>query len=274
MGMSFLASMILASCGGGGGSSSSAMVLTLSATTVASGSPVTATITLKSQTGAPLNGVKVLVVSNDASVLDSVEGYTNIDGIANLQLPTKWISSDKTINVVANSKDITSSSVVALIVTAPKLTCSIPTEIAPPAWNSNYAFIGKTITANYQLKLADGNGSPISNQVVSLYIDSLTNKNSNDQIVYTPVQGSMIIAPPGVFTGTTDSSGIVIIPMYIQMALAQPSPCSTDPVTGVFKCTGKALSIMTANWRAVAQFAGQTITTTGASLITFTNTGV
>ncbi len=267
---------LLTSCGGGAGTSSSSgsLSLALSATTVASGSPVTATITLASQTGAPVNGVRVRVVSNDPTVLDSVEGYTNTSGIANLQLPTKWISADKTITVAANSDGITPSTTISLKVLAPKLTCSIPAEISPPTWNSNFAFIGKTITSNYQLKFVDGNGNPIANQVISLYIDSLTNKDVNDQIVYTPVQGSMIVAPPGVFTGTTDSSGIIIIPMYVQMALAQPAPCSTDPATGVFKCTGKALSIMTANWRAVALFAGQTITTTGSSLITFTNTGV
>lgn len=264
----------LAGCGGGAGSSSpsASLTLALSSASVASGSPVTATVTLSSLTGAPVNGVKVKVVSNDPSVLGTVEGYTNTNGVANISLPTRWISSDRTITVAANADGITPSQTLNLTVLAPKLTCSIPAEITPPSWNSNYAFIGKTITSNYQLKFVDGDGNPIPNQVISLYIDSLTNKGVDDQIVYTPVQGSMIIAPPGVFTGTTDSSGIVIIPMYVQMALAQPVPCKTED--GVFKCTGTALSIMTANWRAVAQFAGQTITTTGSTLITFTNTGV
>lgn len=268
---------LLSACGGGAGSGApnANLDLSLNSSEIASGSAISATITLTAQTtGAALNGIRVRVVSSDTTVAESVEGYTNSAGIAVLGVPTKWIASDKTITLRAESDGITSSANFALKVLAPKLTCSIPLEISPPTWNNNYAFIGKTIVSNYQLKFVDGSGNPIPNQSVSLYIDSLTNKDVNDQIVYTPVQGSMIIAPPGVFTGTTDSSGIIIIPMYIQMAMAQPAPCATDATTGVLKCTGKALSIMTANWRAVAQFGGHTITTTGSSLITFTNTGV
>ena len=271
--------MLLSACGsgsGGGGivSSSGSLAMTLNSTTVAAGNPVTATVTLTSLiAGSPVNGIKVQVSSNDPSVIGTIEGYTNTNGIVNLQIPTMWVASDRIISLYATANGITPSSTVSLTVLAPKLTCSIPATIAPPAWNSNYAFIGTTITSNYQLKFVDGNGNPIPNQVISLYIDSLVNKGPDDQIVYTPVQGSMIIAPPGVFTGTTDSSGIIIIPTYIQMALSQPSPCATDPATGEFHCTGTALSIMTANWRAVAVYAGQTITTTGSSLITFTNTG-
>lgn len=268
---------LIAGCGGGAGSGApnASLALSLSSSEIASGTAVSATITLTAQTtGAALNGIRVRAVSSDSTVAETVEGYTNSSGIAVLSVPTKWIASDKTITLRAESDGITPSANLTLKVLAPKLTCSIPLEITPPTWNNNYAFIGKTIVANYQLKFVDGSGNPIPNQSISLYIDSLTNKDANDQIVYTPVQGSMIIAPPGVFTGTTDSSGIIIIPMYIQMAMAQPAPCSTDATTGLLKCTGKTLSIMTANWRAVTLFAGQTITTTGSSLITFTNTGI
>lgn len=270
---------MLTACGGGAGTSSSSgsLALSISNAEISSGSAVTGTITLTSSTGSPVNGVRVRVVSSDTTVLDSVEGYTNSNGIANLQLPTKWISSDKTISLAANSDGITPSAVLPLKVLAPKLTIGIPTEITPTAWKSNFAFNGKTITSNYQLKLLDGNANPIPNQVITLYVDSLVNKGTNDQIVYVPTHGSMIIAPPGVFTGTTDSSGILLVPMYIQMDLGKPTPCTTDPLTFVETCTGTALSIMTANWRAVAQLAsGQaqtTITTYGSSLITFTNTG-
>jgi hypothetical protein len=272
--------MLLSSCGGSGSggegisSSSASLEIALNSATVASGSPVTATITLKALAGSAVNGVQVQVSSNDPSVIGTYGGYTNTSGIAHIQLPAQWVSSDRTVSLYATSKGITPSTTVQLKVIAPKLTCSIPVAITPPTFKSNVATIGKTITSNYQLKFLDGNGDPIPNQVITLYIDSLTNKSTNDQIVYTPVQGNMIIAPPGVFTGTTDSSGLIIIPMYIQMALDQPAPCSTDPTTGIFKCTGTALSIMTANWRAVVQFAGQSITTTGSSLITFTNSGV
>ncbi len=109
------------------------------------------------------------------------------------------------------------------------------------------------------------------NQVINLYVDSLVNKGVNDQIVYTPVQGSMIVAPPGVFTDTTDAAGIINIPMYIQMDLGKPYPCTVTD--GVETCSGTALSVMTAKWKAVTVYKGQTITMTSSSLITFTNTG-
>lgn len=277
-----LAIFVAAGCGGGAGTSSSSgsLDIKLDKTTTASGNDaVYATVTLSSLTGAPVNGVKVRVESSDATVIPAAEMYTNSSGVANIPVKANWVSSDKTVSLRAVSDGITPSIGLSVKVVAPKLTVSIPEEIKGD-WTNNFAFNGRVITSNYQLKLLDGNGNPVSNQVISLYVDSLTGKdasNPNNQIVYTPTQSSMIIAPPGVFTGTTDSSGVIIIPMYIQMDLAKPFPCTTDPVTFVETCSGKALSIMTANWRAVAQLAaGQTqttITTYGSSLITFTNTG-
>lgn len=273
---------LLTSCGGGAGTSSSSasLEIALDKTTTASGNDVVyAKVTLSSLTGAPVNGVKVRVESSDATVIPAAEMYTNLSGVANIPIKANWVSSDKSVSLRAASDGITPSTGLTVKVVAPKLTISIPADITGD-WTNNFAFNGRVITSNYQLKLLDGNGNPVSNQVISLYVDSLTGKdasNPNNQIVYTPTQSSMIIAPPGVFTGTTDSSGVIIIPMYIQMDLAKPFPCTTDPLTLVETCSGKALSIMTANWRAVAQLAaGQTqttITTYGSSLITFTNTG-
>jgi hypothetical protein len=269
---------MLAGCGGsgsgGGGiiSSAGSLAIALSSTTVASGSPVTATVTLTALTGSPVNGIEVQVVSNDPSVIGTYKGYTNTSGIVTIQLPTQVVGSDKIISLYATSNGITPSTTTTVTVVAPKLTINIPTAI-PGTFTSNSGGNAKLVTSGYQLKFLDGSGNPITNQVITLSVDSLTGKDSNDQIVYTPVQGTTIIAPPGVFTGTTDSSGIVSIPMYIQMALGIPAPCATDPTTGVYSCTGTVLSVMTANWRAVAVYGGQTYTTTSSSGITFTNTG-
>jgi hypothetical protein len=269
-------SLILQACGGGssGSSSSASLVLTTDKATATGGDVIIATVQLTSSiAGKAVRGVKVRVMSTDPTAISEASGTVNENGQATIQLSTGWVNVDKSVNLVASSDVSSESTSVKITVTAPKLTVTIPAAITPPTFNSNFASIGRTITSNYTLKFVDGNGNPIPNQVISLYIDSLTNKDFNDQIVYTPVQGSEIIAPPGVFTASTDSSGIALVPLYIQMALAQPGPCSTDATTGKFSCTGTALSIMTANWRAVADFAGQRYSTTASSLITFTNTG-
>lgn len=271
-------SLLFAGCSDGGSGSGTAstasLTLAVDKTTVTGGDVMVATVTLTSSAGKPVRGVGVRVMSTDQSAIADASSAVNENGVATIVLTAGWTSVDKTVTLVAGSDYSSQSASVKVTVTAPKLTVNIPAEITPPTWNNNYAFIGKTIVSNYSLKFVDGNGNPIPNQVISLYIDSITNKSFDDQIVYTPLQGDLIVAPPGVFTGSTDSSGVVIVPTYIQMFLNQPGPCSTDPTTGIFSCTGTTISVMTVHWRAVTQFAGQTYTTTSDSLVTFTNTGV
>lgn len=267
--------MIVAGCSGEGGTSSSASLsLSVDNTTVTGGDVIVATVRLTSSTGKPVKGIEVRVMSSDPSVIANGSAYVGDNGVVTIPLTVGWTNVDKTVTLVAGSDFSSPSTSVTVTVTAPKLTINIPAEITPPTWNNNFAFIGKTIVSNYNLKFVDGNGNPIPNQVISLYIDTITNKSFDDQIVYTPLQGDLIVAPPGVFTGSTDSNGILIVPMYVQMFLNQPGPCSTDPATGAFSCTGTTISVMTVKWRAVAHFAGQSYTTTGDSLVTFTNTGV
>ncbi|MEI6214828.1 MAG: hypothetical protein WCP10_12040 [Desulfuromonadales bacterium] len=261
----------VAGCGGSG-SSTGSLTLAVDNAAVTGGDVIVATVTLTAA-GKSVRGIGVRVMSSDQSVIADASGNVNEDGTAKILLKVNNVSSDRSIYLVAGSDYSSESTSVKVTITAPKLTVTIPGTITPPAWSNNFAFIGKTIVSNYTLKFAKGNGDVIPNQVISLYIDSITNKNFDDMIVYTPFQGNQIVAPPGVFTGTTDSSGNLIVPMYVQMYLNLPSPCSTNPTTGVFSCTGTAISVMTVNWRAVAQYAGQTITTTASSLVTFTNTG-
>ncbi len=268
-------SLIVAGCGGESGSSSSAsLALVLDKTTVTGGETLIATVTLSSSTGKPVRGIDVWVMSSDSTAIANGSAQVGENGVVKIPLTAGWTNANKTVTLVAGSDFSSPSTSVTVTVTAPKLTINIPAEITPATWNNNFAFIGKTIVSNYNLKFVDGKGNPIPNQVISLYIDTITNKSFDDQIVYTPLQGDLIVAPPGVFTGSTDSSGTVIVPMYIQMFLNQPGPCSTDPTTGVFSCSGTTISVMAVKWRAVAQFAGQSYTTTGDSLVTFTNTGV
>lgn len=269
-------SLVIAGCGGNG-SSSGSLSLAVDKSSATGGDVIIATVTLTSSTpGKSLRGIDVRVMSSDQSAIADVSGTTNDNGIAVILLKPAWVNADKTVSLVAGSGQAAQSTSVKVTVTAPKLTINIPTEITPPTWNSNFGFIGRTIVSNYSLKFVDGNSNPIPNQAIKLYIDSITNKGFDDWIFYTPVQGALLRSPEpnNEFTTTTDSSGTAYIPMYIEMWLNQPSPCSTDLTTGVFSCSGTTLSIMTIHWRAVTQFAGQSYTTTGDSLVTFTNTGV
>jgi len=257
-----IAVAIMSGCGGGAGTSSSsgALSITIDNADVASGSPVVATVTLVSLAGATVNGVKVKVTSNDPSVIATAEGYTNTSGIAIIPLPTQWVSSDKTVYLVANSDGVTPSTSLAVKVKAPKLTFNLESpELTEVAFINNTSGIGKILMSGLVMKFLDGNDNPITGQAISLYIDSITNKQPDDQVEYNPVQGSMIIAPPGVFTGTTDSSGNVSVPMTIQMYVPPP------PATGTTK------HVIVINWRVVAVFGGKTFTLSGSSSQTVTN---
>lgn len=263
-------SLMVAGCGSND-SSSGSLSLSVDKSSATGGDVIVASVKLTSSiSNSAVNKISVRVMSSDQSAIADVSGKTNLDGTATILLNVGWVTTDKTVYLVAGSDVSSQSTSVKITVLAPKLTINIPAEIAPPSWQINASFVGTMVASGYSLNFSDGNGHPFRGQVIDLYIDSITNKGFEDWIVY----NNGVKAPPEVFSSSTDDAGNVFVPMTIEMRLGLPGPCSTDATTGVFKCTGTSLSIMTVHWRAVADFAGQLYTTLGDSLVTFTNTGV
>lgn len=251
---------ILQACGSGGGDSTSgSLTLAVDKSKVNCGDVVVATVTLASSISTmPVNGVKVRVMSSDESAISSTVGTTNMSGVANIVLPVKWFASDKVVTLVAGADGVTQSTYQPVVAFAPKLLVSIPEK--PNGTPFPAGALGKIITAGYTMSFKhntdiSGTASPITGQSINLYIDSITNKDDFTEVIFNPVQGSQIIAPPGFLTSVTDSTGTAQIPMSIILTVPKKVGAS---------------NYVTLNYRAVTTYNGVTFTTTGSSQYTAT----
>lgn len=253
---------LLAGCGSGGGvgSSRASLALEVSSTTAASGTPITATVTLTSHDGTPVNGLFVRVMSSDNNVIADASGHTDAAGKAVITLPVKTVAAAKTITLAAGADGITQSSAVSVTANGPGLNFSLAQPSLPDAaFTGGGSGIAEIQVSGATITFINGNGNPIVGQSVSLYIDSISNKTPDDQVVFNPVQGTSIIAPPGVFTGVTDNSGNIVVPMTIQTKLP-PAPSS-----------GSSKNVITIHWHVETVYDGIVFKQTGSSGQTVTN---
>lgn len=254
LGILLVTMVLLYGCGSGGGDSTAgSLALVLDKSSVDCGDVVVATVTLKTTSAAPVNGIKVRVMSTDQSAIGDATGSTNTSGIANIVLPARWLASDKTITLVAGADGVSQSTSQIVTVAAPKLTVNLPatTSNTFPAGGG----YGNIVMQGTTMSFKNGSGNALAKQSINLYVDSITNKDDFTEVIFDPVQGSQIIAPPGFLTSVTDDTGTAKIPMRVTVRI--PAVAS-------------ALSVMTVNWRAVTTYQGVTFTVTGSSQFTVT----
>lgn len=245
-----------AGCGNGGGDTTSgSLTLAIDKTAVNCGDVVVATVTLKTTSTAPVNGVKVRVMSADQMAIADATGSTNTSGVANIVLPAKWIASDKAVTLVAGADGVSQSTSQMVTVSAPKLVVNLPATNALSFKAIAGGGYGQVVMQGTSMSFKNGNGNPIAGQSINLYVDSITNKEDFTEVIFEPIQGSQIVAPPGFLTSVTEGNGTAQIPMKV-----------TVRIPGV----SGALSVMTVNWRAVTTYQGVTFTTTGSSQFTVT----
>lgn len=213
--------MMLPACGGtgtgGGGVSSSSASLTLKVDkpSVAAGDLVSATVTLTSLTGAPVNGVGVAVdVISQGVVIASYSGNTNgpTTGIAVLNIPMAMVNSNRTVSLVARSSGITPSSSQNVAVLAPTLTTTFPTSSTMPTpgiAGDNVGLVLGGVSAVFK----DGNTNAIFPQTIRFTLVSQTDLSGSLTINNT-------ILAPGDFIdlSPTDNSGASSMNVLVVLA--------------------------------------------------------
>lgn len=250
---------LLTACGSSTESPSASLTLDVDRTSVASNDSFVATVTLKplsQTTTTALNGVKVKVLSSDNSVIADANGTTGPTGTANIVLRTKTTNIARTVTLIAAADGATQSASVQITITPDGiLTVSLPEESTFAVKGGTPGGITRIVMGGSTLKFVNNFGNPVANQIVELYVDSITNKGTDDRVVFVlPGQGE-ITAPPGWLTAATDTAGTVFIPMEVDAT-----------IPGI-----DSQHVFTINWRAVTTYNGLPYTVTGQSMVTITN---
>lgn len=255
--MLLLGIAVLAGCGSGGSgtSSSGSLALAIDKASVESGGIVVATVTLTSSTGQPVNDVPVRVMSTNSNVVASSTGKTNMSGIAQVTLSAKWLASDQSIYLSAGSDVTGNSPSVALTVVAPKLTATMPASSTYAVKDGTPGSVVRVVQSGTTVKFLNGSLNPVVNQPIDVTITSITNQRAGDAVVFFPSPGITIISPTGILQTVTDNTGTANIPMAVDVVV---------PATG-------GQHVITLNWQATTDYAGNTYTLTGNSQFTVTN---
>lgn len=250
---------LLTACGSSEESPSASLTLTTDRESVASNDTFTATVVLipsPAKTTPSLNGIKVKVLSSDNSVIADADGTTDPTGTANIVLRTKATNVARTVTLIAAADGATQSSSVQILVSPDaKLTVTLPPTSEYAVTGGTPGSIVRIVMSGTNLLFVDNFDNPVPNQFVRLSVDSITNKATDDRVVFTPVQGAEITAPPGWLDVSTDTNGSAVIPMEV------------DATIPAFD----SQHVFTINWRAETTYHGLMYTVTGQSMITITN---
>lgn len=258
-GIVLIAFGLITACGSSSESPSASLTLAVDRESVASNDTLVATVTLKplsQTTTTAFNGVKVKVLSSDNSVIADADGTTDPTGTANIVLRTKTTNMARTVTLIAAADGATQSVSVRILITPDgTLTVSLPEASAYDLKSGTPGGITRIVMGGSTLKFVNNFGAPVANQFIELYVDSITNKATDDRVVFVmPGQGE-ITAPPGSLTASTDTTGTIYIPMEVD---------ATIPGFG-------SQHVFTINWRAVTTYHGLPYSVTGQSMITITN---
>ncbi|MFA7060842.1 MAG: hypothetical protein WC156_08495 [Pedobacter sp.] len=259
---------LLSACGSGGGSgnTSGALVLSLP-TSVAAGTAMTATATLSSTSGRPLNNLKVEYVSDNQNVIPNVtdSNGTSPSGVSQVSLSTKNVlPTVATVKIYAVVDGVRSNSVTVTVNPA-KLTLTPPADtIIPITADSTTKLcpggIMRLVISGAQIKFSDSSGVGVNGQPVTIAVTSLTNGiSSGDQVVLYPSGASTVTIPPypNFVTSNTDNNGIWFLPVTID---------------GVSPTVSGGQHVFTVNWQASAKRLGDegdiSYSVTGQTMLT------
>jgi len=225
-----IATFMLQACGSGGGSGNTdgSLVLSVSATSVAAGTPLSATATLSSTSGRPVNNLKVTYVSDAKDVIPDVtdSNGTSTGGVSAVTLATRNIKNTATtVHIYAIVGGIQSTSV-QVTVSPATLTFAPPADAtfaqtADATTKLCSAGIVRDVTSNAQVLFQNSSGQNVSGQPVAISVTSITNIYSGfDQVVFFPGGLDTVTIPPFTYsvTLTTDTNGIALLPVAIDGA--------------------------------------------------------
>lgn len=197
-----LVSYMLTGCGGGTGATSSAASLSLvgSKSSAAAGvDSVTATATLTSLNGQPVNGVSIDIdLIYNGTVIATKSASTDTSGVVVLTFPIALVSSDRTYYLQARSSGLTPSNNWVVAIKAPVLASTIPATTSKSAITGStieYVLQGDTVT------FADGNGIAIADVPITVTLTSQTGEASSRLLHNSAPFASFTTAP-------TDGAGI------------------------------------------------------------------
>ncbi len=205
---------VLSGCGGtgsggtGADSSAGSLALVVNKVTAASGvDTLTATVTLTSLSGQPVNGVPVSVgVTYNGAVVGTYSGNTNTSGVATIAVPIALVASDRTVYLQATSSGITSSSSVAVAVKAPVIVATFSDGAVTGTPGS---FVGVTYS-NTGVSFKDSNGNPLTGVTVNFQL--LTNTGAPGVL---RINGTQYLPGGAVYTvtGLNPVDGFYAIPI-------------------------------------------------------------
>ncbi len=243
-----IASLMLQSCGNGGGSPP---VLSVSASSVAAGQPLTATAQLSSSNGVPLNKVTVTYVSDAKDVIPDATGSTDSTGLSTVALSTKNIKNTATVVTIYALAGGVQSNSVQVTVTPATLTFTPPADatFAQTADATTKLCSGgqmRVVPSGAQVLFKDPSGQNVFGQQVAISVTSITNillPLGIDQVVFYPGALNTVTIPP--FTAsvslTTDTSGTALLPVAID---------------GYFPTNQGGQHVFVINWQASTQVVG------------------
>jgi hypothetical protein len=264
-GLLLVAVAVVAGCGGGGNTGSGnnfSIELGSVPATVGTGTSfnVSATITA-SDTTAPVNGIRISIVSSRNDIIAGGSAVTNASGVASIPLYVKKTVTTPTDLTIYAVYDGVPSPSAAIRVTPPTLVFTQPTN---QTFSVTAGSAFRIVTSGVQVDVKDGNGNAIQGANVVISILSTSNLvPGSDQIVFYPGGITETIIPP--FTSTltvqTDSTGKAIVPV----ALDSSAP-ATVGVSHVYAI----------NWKAEVQLPGDgailTLVDNKSSSVTITAT--
>lgn len=225
-----IATFMLQACGSGGGSGDTdgSLVLSVSATSVAAGTSVTATAALSSTSGRPLNNLKVTYVSDVKDVIPDVtdSNGTSMAGVSTATLATRNIKNTATVvTIYAIVGGIQSNPVTVTVNPATlKFTPPADTTFAQTADSTTKLCSGgvvRDVIANAQVLFQDSSGNPVFGKPIAISVTSFTSIYSgSDQVVFYPGALNTVTIPPftASVTLTTDTNGIALLPVAIDGA--------------------------------------------------------
>ena len=256
--LSFLLAVLLAGCGGGGGSNSNGILTLQVGNQVAdAGKPltVTAQFALEGRTTG-LNGLKITIYSPDyPEMINRTTLTTDLSGYATGVVTTNNITTNQVqLTLLAKIGDVISSPV-SVTLNPATLTFTPPGDGTFTVAAASAGGVLRVVNGGSQVTIRDGaSGSPFQNQEVTISVQTIVNQRNGDQVVFFPVPGTEVIAPPGVIILTTDSNGTVILPIAVDMVSASPG----------------ASHVINVIWKITAETDGGTLVGYGSTLYTVT----
>ncbi|HEY9828720.1 MAG TPA: hypothetical protein V6D19_25140 [Stenomitos sp.] len=245
-----LIAFILQSCGGGGGSGNNdgALLLTVSATSVGAGKSLTASATLSSASGRPVNNLTPTYVSSVQEVIPNVtdtKGTSSV-GLSQVPLTTRNVRDtpvDVTIYAVV---DGIKSNEVHVTVNPATLSLAAPADATFSQTSTGNVCTGgivRDVSSGASALFKDSTGQVISGQQVTMSVTSITNYTTGDLITFYPSGATTVIIPPwpNSVTLTTDSNGTAFLPVTID---------------GILPTIKGSSHVFVVNWLATTQIMG------------------